>query len=198
MISIFAAQNKNPLVSLPVIEEPYLFSSWARLTEVSLSALLFFIIIIAMVRLLGKRTTGQFNNFDWIITVAVGSLAASGILLKDVATADALAAIVVLAACQYLTTVWVQRTKLGSKVVRAKPSLLVHKGRYMRDAMRKERISEEEIRTALREEGLIDIEQTNWVIMETNGKLTVIAKEDAGLDDVGTLKGVRIPAELER
>ena len=63
--------------------------------EIAANALLFYILIIVMVRIVGKRTTSEFNNFDWIINVAVGSLAASGVLLRNVATLDAITAIAV-------------------------------------------------------------------------------------------------------
>ena len=59
--------------------------------EISANALLFYILVIVMVRVVGKRTISEFNNFDWIINFAVGSLAASGILLRNVASIDALA-----------------------------------------------------------------------------------------------------------
>lgn len=72
--------------------------------EISANALLFYILIIVMVRVVGKRTTNEFNNFDWIINVTVGSLATSGTLLREVVSIGAIAAIVVLPACQFVTT----------------------------------------------------------------------------------------------
>ena len=116
--------------------------------EISANALLFYILIIVMVRVVGKRTTSEFNNFDWIINVAVGSLAASGILLRNVASIDAIAAIVVLAACQFVTTKLVLRSENVADIVKAEPTLLTHKGEYLRDAIARTRISEEEIKTA--------------------------------------------------
>ncbi len=180
-----------------MIEQPNLWSSWGRLTEISLSAVLFFIFIVALVRVLGKRTTSQLNNFDWIINIAVGSLAASGILLTDVATADALAAIITLALCQYLTTWWVRGTDTGSRVVKARPTLLTHKGEYLRDAMDEVRVSEEEIRAALREAGMIENSAANWVVLETDGNLSVIPSTPSKLDKAEALQDVQAPRELD-
>ncbi|MEM7687480.1 MAG: YetF domain-containing protein [Pseudomonadota bacterium] len=174
-----------------------IWSSWPRLIEISVNAVLFYIFIVAMVRLVGKRTTSELNNFDWIINVAVGSLAASGILLKNVSTLDAVAAISVLAVMQYFTTKWVRTTELGSKIVKAQPTLLTHKGEYLRDAMDKARISEEEVRAALRREGVIENAGANWVILETNGQLSVIPHQDGRLDEAEALQDVRVPDEPE-
>ena len=96
--------------------------------EISANALLFYILVIVMVRVVGKPTTSEFNNFDRIINFAVGSLAASGILLRNVASIDAIAAIVFLAACQFVTTKLVLQSGDVADVVKAEPTLLTHKG----------------------------------------------------------------------
>lgn len=179
-----------------MLEQMNLWSSWQRLIEICASAVLFYVFIIAIVRILGKRATSELNNFDWIVNVAVGSLAASGILLDRVATLDAMAAIAVVAACQYFTTQWVQKTKLGSRVIKARPTLLTHKGEYLTEAMKKARVSKEEVRAALRQAGHTENEAANWVILETNGTMSVIPGQDVKLDKAEALKGVQVPAKL--
>ena len=165
--------------------------------EISANALLFYILIIVMVRVVGERTTSEFNNFDWIINVAVGSLAASGILLRNVASVDGIAAIVVLAACQYITTRLVMRSDDVADVVKAEPTLLTHKGEYLRDAMARTRISEEEIKTALRAAGITANSDANWVVLETNGTMSVIPRQDVQWGDADALSDVNCPDELE-
>ena len=173
------------------------WSSWLRLAEISANALLFYILIIVMVRIVGKRTTSQLNNFDWIINVAVGSLAASGILLQNVASIDAVVAIIVLATCQYATTYFVQRSQNIAAAVKAEPTLLTHKGEYLRDAMKRTRISEEEIMTALRSSGLTENAGANWVVLEPNGELSVIPRQDVRWEDAEALADVAAPPNLK-
>lgn len=173
------------------------FSSTDRLVNVAIGAVVFFVAIVVLVRLLGNRTTGQMNNFDWIITVAVGSLAASGILLERVAVTDALLAIAVLAALQWLTTWWVLRSKHFAHLVKSRPTLLTHKGKFLRDAMKRTRISEEEINTALRQEGMTSVEDCAWVILETNGTMSVIPRGDREFSDCKVLSNVIAPDRLQ-
>ncbi len=168
----------------------------ARLFDIAATAMFFFVMIVVLVRVVGKRTTSQLNNFDWIINIAVGSLAASGILLKDVHILDAALAIIVLAILQWLTTWSVLHSEAVSKVIKAQPTLLTHKGDFLRDAMRSTRISEEEICSALRSHGMHDVSDANWVILETNGELAVIPSDDVQLSNVGTMAGVAKPENL--
>ena len=172
------------------------FESWDRMQNVAIGAIFFYAFIVLLVRILGKRTTSQMNNFDWIITIAVGSLAASGILLRDIAIIEAVAAIVILAAAQWFTTWLVLRSKLFSRVVKAEPTLLTHKGEYLEDAMKRMRISKEEIASALRQHGMTQLSDANWVILETNGEMTVIPQKDTTIDDVQTMADVGRPQSL--
>ena len=167
-----------------------LFSSWERLATIAVGALFFYFVIVSLVRLLGKRTTSQMNNFDWIITIAVGSLAASGILLKNVTLLDAFFAIAMLGLLQWMTTWLVIRSNLVARLVKAEPTLLTHKGRFLEDAMKRTRVSREEILSTLRAEGITDCDGANWVILETNGEMSVIPRQEMSIEDVDTLEGV--------
>lgn len=166
------------------------FSNFEKMQNIAIGALFFYFLIVVLVRILGKRTTSQMNNFDWIINIAVGSLAASGILLSNVAILDATAAILVLATLQWGTTWLVVRSKLVTKLVKAEPTLLTHKGEYLEDAMRRTRVTEEEICSALRNQGITDPAGANWVVLETDGTLSVIPKQDVSLREAETMGNV--------
>ncbi len=167
------------------------FNSMDRLVSISLSSLIIYVALIAMTRLSGKRTTSQMNNFDWVITVAIGGLVSSGILLKNVAITDALVAMAALMIFQWLTTCLVIKNEIFRKLVKAKPALLLCKGELLRGNMKKERVSEAEIKAALRDRGLHSIDDAEWVILETDASFSVIARQDQELpDDPGLLSDV--------
>ncbi|MFB0612352.1 DUF421 domain-containing protein [Aurantiacibacter poecillastricola] len=166
------------------------FNSFDRLTSVAIGAVVFYILIVAMTRVTGKRTTSQMNNFDWMVTVAVGSLAASGILLKDVSIADAALGIAIMFALQWATSWLVLRSDVFSKLIKAEPRMLLHKGELQKDAMRAERISEAEIYNALRQKGHLSLDDANWVILENDGKFSIIPRDDTSLDNAQLMKDV--------
>ena len=169
-------------------------TSWPQLAEVALSAVLAYIAIVVVIRVSGARTTAQLNSFDWIVNVIVGSLAASGILLEDVSIIAAITAIVVLVALQFVLSIASQRFTVFEKLVKNEPVLLTHKGQLLEKAMRQSRVSRDEILTALRDSGLTRIEDANWVILETNGTLSVIPRDpDRRLDREDALENVRTP-----
>ena len=167
------------------------FNSWDRLASVAQGSLFFFVYIVLIMRVSGKRTASQMNNFDWIVTVAIGSLAASGILLQDVSVADAALAIAILTACQWATTWLITRSEGFSRLVKPAPRLLMEGGRMLTRAMRRERISHAELLSRLRRQGYVRGAEAQWVVLETDGSLTVIPRQGVGLADAETMGNVR-------
>ena len=168
-----------------------------RVLEIALSAVIFYMAMILLVRILGKRTTSQMNNFDWLITISVGSLGASGILLRDIVIWEGLIAIAVLALAQFLVTWSVLRSQIVEKIVKASPTLLLHRGELLYENMKRVRVSRPEIVGALRSHGMTRLDDTNWVILETNGEMSVIPRDEIKLSDASTMTEVERPSGLQ-
>lgn len=173
------------------------FNGWERLASVAVGAVFFYALIVLVVRVAGKRLTSQMNNFDWIVTIAIGSLAGSGILLKEVSIADSTVAIVILVALQWLTTRLVRQSDVVRGIIKPAPTLLTHKGQFIEENMSRERVSKAEVRACLREHGYTSLSEANWVILETDGSLTVIPRCDVALDEAELLSDVSAPGKLQ-
>lgn len=61
-----------------------LFDGWEGIINFFLAAPVMYMPVILAIRITGKRSTSQMNNFDWIVTVAIGSLTASEIIIDSV------------------------------------------------------------------------------------------------------------------
>ncbi len=169
-----------------------LFDGWDDVGRVALTCVLGYAGVVVLVRISGKRTLSQLNAFDWIVTVAFGSTLATTMLSPDVAVAEGLTAFTVLAALQYAVALVSSRSRPAAKLVKSEPALLVHRGALLRTALRRERISEEEVLQALRTSGVGSLEDVEAVVLETNGNLAVIPQTASG--DV-VLADVAVPDE---
>lgn len=155
------------------------------------TSVFFFALIVFVVRLAGKRITSNMNNFDWIVTVAIGSLMSSGILLESVPVSAATASIVTLAGMQWLAAWASVRWTWAAELLKPRPRLLLHKGKPLSDALKSERISAQELAMHMRHAGYTTPEEANWVILEANGEVTVIPRQEVGLEEAVLLKNVR-------
>ena len=64
------------------------FDGWGGLLRILIAGPVIYLAIIVFIRFSGKRSTSQMNNFDWLVTVALGSLIASGIIVENVTVAE--------------------------------------------------------------------------------------------------------------
>ncbi len=157
-----------------------LFGAWGDVLRVVVTCVAAYVGVVALVRISGKRTLAQLNAFDWIVTVAFGSILATTVLNADVALVEGFAAFVTLAALQFAVTWGSTRAPFAERLVKNEPALLVHCGKLLPDALRRERISEEEILQALRSNGAASIAALDAVVLETNGELSVLERADTG------------------
>ena len=161
--------------------ENVLFDGWTALAKTAIATPILYALVVVAVRASGKRTTGQMNNFDWIVTVAIGSITASGIVIEKVSYAEAALAILILMAMQWALTKLVWTSKRVARVVKSRPRLLVEDGRLYQDALRAERITEDEIHAALRQAGVPSLVGVRYMALENDGNFSVITR--GGADD---------------
>lgn len=165
------------------------FDSWADILRILLVGAASYTTLVAILRLSGKRTLGQLNVFDFVVTVALGSTLATIFLSTDVSWAEGATALGLLAALQLLVA-WISaRWPRMRGVFTAEPALLLAGGRFRHDAMRRNRLTESELRQAVRMQGTGDLSRVEAVVLETNGKLSVITSSSYG--DGSALADVR-------
>lgn len=157
-------------------EEPVLFDSFASLVRIAIVGTCAYLALVVMLRVSGKRTLSKMNAFDFIVTVALGSTLAAVIVDRDVPLADGLVALGLLVFLQYAITWAAVRSPRVQSLIKSEPTLLVHEGRYLDAAMRRQRVTREEIVASLRQHGHDDIARIACVVLETDGSLSFVTR----------------------
>ena len=150
------------------------FDSWSDLVRVVVVGSIAYAALVIFLRATGKRTLSKLNAFDLIVTVALGSTLATILLNKDVSLAEGLVAFLLLIGLQYGITWLSVRSGRFRGLIKAEPTLLLYRGRYLHDAMRRQRVTPEEVMAALRAEGIPRVEAAGAVVLETDGSISVI------------------------
>jgi uncharacterized membrane protein YcaP (DUF421 family) len=167
-----------------------LFDSWSGVGRTVLVGILAYIGLVVMLRLSGKRTLSKLNAFDLVVTVALGSTLATILLSKDVALAEGIAAFATLIGLQFVVAWLSVRSTRVDRMVKSVPTLLLYRGSMLREAMRRMRVTEGEVRAALREQGIPTLESVEAVVLETDGSFTVLPRaEHTGTDVLAHVAG---------
>jgi uncharacterized membrane protein YcaP (DUF421 family) len=156
------------------------FDSWSDALRVLAVGTAAYLTLVVVLRLSGKRTLAKLNAFDLVVTVALGSTLATILLSSDVSWTEGVIALVLLAALQFVAALISSKSHLGRSVLTARPTLLVLHGRLLHEALRRQRVSPEEVHQAVRCSGVGDLGMVAAVTLETDGSLSVITTQQFG------------------
>lgn len=165
------------------------FDNIDKLGRIVLTTVMVYVLIVLVTKVSGKRSTSQLNNFDWIVTVMIGSLGASTILLKDIPFVEGVSSILVLYLLQFLVTKYASISPQFSSFILSEPRIVFYQGQFLPDAMRAERLTRQEIECAMRSEGVHRFDDVEAIVFESDAKLTIIPKPsptDASDNDQNT------------
>lgn len=147
---------------------------WESLGRIVLVAAGAYAALVLILRVAGKRSLAKLNAFDFAVTVAFGSMLATAILSADVTLAEGIVALAALAALQFAVSKTSIHAPPFERLVRSEPRLVVEDGRFLNDAMARERLTESEVEQAIRKQGIGRIEEVAAVVLETDGSFSVI------------------------
>lgn len=170
-----------------------LFSSWGSLLRTLVIGVLAYGTLLVLLRVSGKRTLSKMNAFDLVVTIALGSTLATVLLTKDVALAEGALAFALLIGLQFAVTWTSVRVRWVRRLATGEPQMLLYRGEFLPAALRSSRVTEDEIRAAIRSAGLDCVSKVQAVVLETDGSFSVV---EAGEEGTGSaLAAVRRPGE---
>lgn len=165
-----------------------LFDEWESLLRTLVVGVLAYAMLVVFLRVSGKRTLSKMNAFDLVVTVALGSTLATVLLAKDVALAEGLLAFGLLISLQFAVTWSSVRLRWVRRLMTGDPLMLFYCGEFLPTALRQERVTEDEIRAAVRSAGISSLRKVHAVILETDGSFSVLPQD--GSEDNSSLVGV--------
>ena len=155
-----------------------LTSGWSRLLHTLISGTLSYIGLIIWLRISGKRTLSKWNSFDFVVTIALGSILAGALLTPDVSLAQTMLAIGLLVLFQFVLTWLSVRSGAVQNLIKAKPTLLFFKGNFLEEWLNHERVAKGEVLAAIRCNGGSNLADVDAVVLETDGSFSVIDSLD--------------------
>ena len=153
---------------------------WEYVARVLLMGVSAYVALILFLRLSGSRTLAKLSAFDLVVTVALGSTLATILLNRDVTLVEGVTAFATLILLQFAIAKLSVCTRVVERLVRSQAQVLVVDGVFDSEALRRERVTREEILSAIRSAGIGDVESVAAVVLETDGSLSVIERNRAG------------------
>jgi len=146
---------------------------------VFLRTILVYLILITSMRLMGKRQVGELQISELIVTIMLSDFASTPIYETDIPFAYAIFPILLLLSVEVILSYIILHVPRLKILLGGRPSYIIMKGVIDQKELKRQRMCLSELISSLRQEGISDIGDVEYAILEENGKLSVFQKASA-------------------
>lgn len=129
-------------------------------------------------RILGKTQMAQITPFDFISAVLLGELVGNALFDEKISILQIAFVIFVFGFIMWSAEKLTQKFKRLRYLIEGYPSIIIHKGKLFRDAMKKNNLDIDQLQHLLRNKDVFSIQEVEFAILEANGDISVLKKSD--------------------
>ena len=139
-------------------------------------SILLYIIVLVVMRLMGKREIGQLQPFELAISIMIADLASTPMADAGIPITNGIIPILALLVMHLVISVLNIKSIKARQILCGKPSILIYRGKIDEKKLKKERFTVNELEERLRGNNIVNIGDVEYAILETSGQITVIQK----------------------
>ena len=140
--------------------------------------IILYILVLVIMRLMGKRELGQMQPFELVIAMMIADLAAVPMGDTGIPITNGIIPILALLLIQLIIAIINLKSIRGRSIICGKPSILIYRGKIDEKTMKKEKFTINELQERLRQSNVFNIGDVEYAILETSGQVTVIQKPE--------------------
>lgn len=141
-------------------------------------AIVLYILVLIVMRLMGKREIGQLQPFELAIAIMIADLASIPMTDTGVPISNGIVPILGLLVMHLLISIINLKSMKAREIICGKPRILIYRGKIDEDALKKERFTLNELQERLRDKNIVNIFDVEYAILETSGQISVIEKSN--------------------
>ena len=150
------------------------FASWQFVVR----AVVVFVAVLFLLRLSGKRQVGQLGIAQLVALLLISNAVQNSMNGGDNSITGGLILAVVLILLSYLVEVLTYRSKKIENVIQGRPTLLIHRGKILSQHLKRELLSERELRAILRRQGIHSLDEIDEAVLESDGFVSIIRRPE--------------------
>lgn len=139
-------------------------------------AIVLYIIVLIVMRLMGKREIGQLQPFELAISIMIADLASLPMTETGVPISNGIIPILGLLVMHLAISMLNMKSTKAREIICGKPSILIFRGKVNEKVLKKERFTINELEERLRDNNIFNIGDVEYAVLETSGQVTVIPK----------------------
>ena len=141
-------------------------------------SIILYIIVLVVMRLMGKREIGQLQPFELAISIMIADLASIPMADTGIPITNGIIPILGLLVMHLVISIINIKSIRGREIICGRPSILIYRGKIDEKVMKKEKFTVNELQERLRQNNIFNIGDVEYAILETSGQVTVIQKPE--------------------
>ncbi len=157
-------------------------------------AIVLYLLVLGVMRAMGKREIGQLQPFELAIAIMIADLASIPMTNTGIPITNGIVPILGLLLMHIIIS-WINLKSLKAReIICGKPRILIYKGKIDQKALKKERLTLNELQERLRDKNIVNLGDVEFAILETSGQISVIEKPNK---KIVTIEDLNINSEYE-
>ena len=140
---------------------------------------LIYLILTFCLKIMGKRQIGELEVSELVSTLLISEIASAPITDTSIPFLSTIIPIIIISSTEVILSLIKNKSTKVKRCVEGEPCFIVFRGKLMQRTLFENRISINEVLTEMRTQGIGDFFDINYAILEQNGKLSILKKEDA-------------------
>lgn len=147
-----------------------------------LRGLVIYLLVLALMRISGKRAVGQFTPFDLILLILIGNAVQNGINGGDNSLTGAFVMATTLIVLNWIVAFATSRNREAERLIEGVPVVLARDGQVFERVLRRQLVSDADFHKALRQHDVMSVADVALALLETNGSISIVSRADDGND----------------
>jgi uncharacterized membrane protein YcaP (DUF421 family) len=147
--------------------------------DLAIRATFLFCFIYLLTRIIGRRELSSLEPFDLILLIVIGDAVQQGLTQDDYSVTGALIVVGTFAMLQVLVSFLSYRFPQLRPALDGEPIVIVQDGKAIEKNLKRERLTLEEVLVEARSQQIASLEQIEWAVLETSGKISVIPRQSS-------------------
>lgn len=162
--------------------------NWLEMDDVIIRGLVSLITLFLVAKLLGKKQVAQLSVFDYVIGISIGNFAAEMTMNMEIQFINGIVSVVLFGLIAYFISIVTMKSIVLRRFFIGTPTVLMEKGKLMEQGLKKVKFDVNDLLEECRGSGYFDLSQIDTIIMEVNGKLSILPKKENKPVTIGDMK----------
>lgn len=146
--------------------------------EFILRGIIIYVLVLALLRVTGKRQVGQLAPFDLVLLLLLSNSVQNSMNAGDNSVLGGAISAATLVGLNYLVGICTFRSKKLEALIEGRPQILIHNGHVDAAVMRAAQMSHHELEASLRRAGCLSAMEVKLAVLENNGDISVVTRKD--------------------